>query len=252
MKPIICLLMSCWSLLGEAQPPVLTITADKTTSLVFPFPVQHVDRGSREVLVQQVRDAGHILLVKAAGSQLGETSLCVVTGDGGLYTFLVRYAAHPDSLVYEVAPGKPRGLAAQAAMVAARQRTFFSVRSHSWDIEARLTGLYSDGAALYFQVEVENNGLLPYGQDFIRFYIRDRRGLRRSAVQEIEQLPLLLHGGPARVGGQQKRVVVAVLPLFTLPDGRYLSIDMGEAGGGRNLELRLGQRGLLRARPLHP
>lgn len=36
-----------------AQGPCLSITTDKTTSLIFPYPITHVDRGTKDVLVEQ-------------------------------------------------------------------------------------------------------------------------------------------------------------------------------------------------------
>ncbi|NCU04119.1 MAG: DUF4138 domain-containing protein, partial [Chitinophagaceae bacterium] len=66
MKRFVCLLCVCWYFVSAiAQTTSLQITTDKTTSLVFPFPIRHVDRGTKEVLVQLVKEVDHILLIKA-------------------------------------------------------------------------------------------------------------------------------------------------------------------------------------------
>ena len=75
--------------MAMAQYVRLDITTDKTTSLIFPFTVVHVDRGTKEVLVQKVKNAENILMVKAASRAFAETNLSVVTDDGSIYSFVV-------------------------------------------------------------------------------------------------------------------------------------------------------------------
>src|SRR5690242_1372621 len=111
MKRIIILL-----LLGNycfAQTP-LSITTDKTTSLIFPFPIKYVDRGTKDVIVQPVKEDDRILLVKAATKQFAETNLSVVTGDGNVYEFTVNYVAQPAELVLHLPPSKDATIAAYA------------------------------------------------------------------------------------------------------------------------------------------
>ena len=67
MKRFVLLICGCWIIVSAfSQIPSLAIATDKTTSLIFPFPIRHVDRGTKDVLVQQVKEATNILLVKAA------------------------------------------------------------------------------------------------------------------------------------------------------------------------------------------
>ncbi|MEO6136947.1 MAG: hypothetical protein ABIP35_17465 [Ginsengibacter sp.] len=52
MKRLVCLICGCWLLVSAiAQTSSFTISTDKTTSLVFPFPIRHVDRGTKDILV---------------------------------------------------------------------------------------------------------------------------------------------------------------------------------------------------------
>jgi len=44
----------------------LCISTDKTTSLVFPFAIRHVDRGTESVLVQPIKEVPTILLLKSS------------------------------------------------------------------------------------------------------------------------------------------------------------------------------------------
>src|SRR5690242_753320 len=76
----------------------LTITCNKTTNLIFPFTVQNVDRGSKDILVQQPQGAENIVQIKADKPDFAETNLSVITVDGNLYSFIIDYAAQPSQL----------------------------------------------------------------------------------------------------------------------------------------------------------
>ena len=84
------LLLSSWMLFAQlpAQGP-LQISTHKTTSLIFPFPVLHVDHGTKDILVQHLKEQDNILLVKAAVAKFAEANLSGVTRDGCVYSFKV-------------------------------------------------------------------------------------------------------------------------------------------------------------------
>src|SRR5436190_15163818 len=103
MKRLVCLICVCWIVVSAiAQTSSLCITTGKTTSLIFPFSILHVDRGTKDVLVQTVKEADNILLVKAAGKEFTETNLSVVTEDGSLYSFSVCYNDNLTSWIYHL------------------------------------------------------------------------------------------------------------------------------------------------------
>src|SRR5688572_643489 len=102
MKQIVCLICAIGlTLIVFAQTSSLCIATDKTTSLIFPFAIKHVDRGTKDVLVQPVKEADNILLVKAATNNFSETNLSVITSDGSVYSFAV-CSGNPESWIYHL------------------------------------------------------------------------------------------------------------------------------------------------------
>src|SRR5688500_18146367 len=102
MKKLVCLIsLVCLGIKVFAQTSALCIAANKTTSLVFPFSIKHVDRGTKDILVQQVKEADNILLVKAATTDFPESNLSVVTSDNSMYTFVVSYGS-PDVWIHHL------------------------------------------------------------------------------------------------------------------------------------------------------
>jgi hypothetical protein len=80
------------------EPYHLTITWNKTTNLLFPYGIRSVDRGSPDVLAQKAKGTENILLVKASKENFAETNLSVITSDGKLYSFILRYSNNPSLL----------------------------------------------------------------------------------------------------------------------------------------------------------
>src|SRR3954447_10378262 len=76
----------------------LSVTYNKTTNLIFPYAVQSIDRGSKDILVQQPKGTENIVQLKADKADFSQTNLSVITIDGKLYSFTVDYGVQPSEL----------------------------------------------------------------------------------------------------------------------------------------------------------
>jgi hypothetical protein len=81
----------------------------------------------------------------------------------------------------------------------------------------------------------------------LRFFIRDKKQSKRTASQELEQTPLYVYGNTGSIEGQSKMIVVVALPKFTIPDKKLLYIQLTEKNGGRNLQLKIRNRNIIKA-----
>jgi conjugative transposon TraN protein len=251
MKQIVCgicgVLMLSYAI---GQTTNLGISTDKTTTLVFPFAILHVDRGTKNILVQPVKEAENILLVKAATKDFNETNLSVVTGDGTVYCFILRYEGHPDTSVFHLPAQSSASIATYANAILVNQGTTRRPRLTKWDIHLRLTGIYIKGDVLYYQLRMANDSPIDYGVDFIRFYLKDRKKGKRTSLQENELKPLYLAGNSSRIVANNASVIVVALEKFTLPHSKYLAIEINEQNGGRHLSMKVGNRDIMRASTL--
>ncbi|MBO9587038.1 MAG: DUF4138 domain-containing protein, partial [Flavobacterium sp.] len=75
----------------EDQYTNLQVGFSKTTSIVFPYAIKSIDKGSADVLVQKAKGVENILLVKAAKQHFIQTNLTAVTADSRLYVFVLNY-----------------------------------------------------------------------------------------------------------------------------------------------------------------
>jgi conjugative transposon TraN protein len=251
MKLLMCLVCGCWLFVSAiAQTSALCISTDKTTSLVFPFSIKHVDRGTKDILVQQVKEADNILLIKASAKEFPETNLSVITEDGNVYTFVVNYEEKPVIWVYNLPENKKATMATYANGILDNRRTLWGVRDNSWNIDAAVIGTYIKDDIIYYQLRIKNNSTIDYDIEVLRFYIRDKKKGKRTAVQENELKPLHVSGKKAQVKSFNQNIIVVALDKFTIPDKKFMGIQIMEKNGGRHLMMKLNNKDILKAIPL--
>jgi len=239
------------------HPYNLELTSNKTTNLVFPFSIQHVDKGSRDVLAQQVNGAANVLELKAAKDSFPETNVSVITSDGSLYSFNVRYAVIPKQLNIVIkgnnsAPvaisNNEKQLRETALKISGRPRSFYGMHDTHDQMRLMLKGLYVQEDVLYFQLQILNWSNVSFDVDAIHFIIRDKQKSKRTATQETPLQPVYATGLQHSIGANTKPVIVVALPKFTLPDSKYLLVHVSEVNGGRDLQIKLNNRQLIRAK----
>ena len=280
---IVFLLCLCAGRSGQAQIPQSEITPrqvevsfNKTTHLIFPAPVQYVDLGSTDIIADKAAGAANVVRLKAAVRDFqAETNLTVITADGRFYAFDVRYADDPGQLSIRImndlqaqipegkAPTVPVRLDAldgdDAARIDSAMEQIYNndkpqikhIGYKRYGLQTLLTGIYIDSEGwLYFGIEMRNDSRIPFDIDHIRMYVRDKRLPRRTAVQDIEIVPVRrLHPLSEIDTGKTGRTVWAI-PKMTIPDGKALHIDISERGGGRHQSLRVENRDILAAKPI--
>ena len=249
MKQILSLVTACMALICSYAQNI-EITTDKTTSLVFPFAIRHIDRGNKDVLVQTVKESENMLLVKAATKDLEPSSLVVVTSDGSIYSFPISYSENPAVPVYRIPVQQNAAIETYANGILDNLRTTWGVQDHSWGMLSSIAGIYIKNNVIYYQLRLKNNSPIDYDVDFIRFYIRDKKKGKRTAVQQTELKPLFISGNQRQVTAGKQNTVVAALEKFTIPDGKYLAIEIDEKQGGRHLMMKVSNRKIMGARLL--
>lgn len=247
MKRLVCVICGCWLFFSAMGQTSLCISTDKTTSLVFPFSILHVDRGTKDILVQPVQEAENILLVKAGLKDFPETNLSVFTSDGSIYTFQVCYQPALTTWTYYLPANKKATMATYANGILDNKRTLKGIRDNSWDIDAAVIGTYIKDDVLYYQLRIINNSPVDYDIEVLRFYIRDKKKSKRTAVQENELKPLQILGNTKQVKAFNRTVAVVALQKFTIPDKKFMGIQIMEKNGGRHLSMKLSNKDILKA-----
>lgn len=243
------------------EPYPLAITYFKTTHLVFPYNIKSVDRGSKDVLAQKAKGIDNVLQVKAGRKGFEETNLTVITADGKLYSYLITYSEDPTVLNIQFTnPANKAGdvifsstsneaeLRQIAEHVSKNTKPVFEKNDKHDGMCLQLKGIYVKDDNLYFQLSLKNETNLNYSIDQLRFYIRDKKKVKRTASQEQEIQPLFVNNKTDIIKGRSEEVFVFVLPKFTIPDQKYFFIQVMEKQGGRHLKLKVSNRTIVQSK----
>lgn len=247
MKRLVCLTMVSLFFVSLKAQTSLCISTEKTTSLVFPFSILHVDRGTQAILAQQVKESPTILLVKAAEKGFPETNLSVVTDDGSVYSFVVCYDKDPATWVYHLPTNKFATLATYANGILDNPRTMQGIKDEHWDIKAMVSGIYIKNENMYYQLKITNSSPVDYDIDVLRFFIRDKKKGKRTAIQETDLKPLHISGNTSQVKANSTSSMVFALDKFTIPDAKYLAVQIMEKNGGRHLSMKVSNKKIMQA-----
>ncbi|WP_121356773.1 conjugative transposon protein TraN [Flavisolibacter nicotianae] len=248
------------------QPYSLEVGYNKTTHLIFPFSIVSIDRGSAAILAQKAVGVENILRVKADQKAFEETNMSVITSDGKLYSFLVCYNPNPAYVSVDLGSVSEKSqtyvhkhngsgtlndgsLAHYAKLsLSADKNLYLSTKSAG--ISMSVVGVFIKENVMFLRFCFQNRSNINYDTDQFRLYVRDKARSKRTAVQEREIVPLLTEGEKTFVKADSVQRVVIAIPKLTIPEGKYLMIEMTEAAGSRNLLLKLKGKHLLKAKPL--
>ena len=246
--------------LSKIEPDSLTIAYSKTTNIVFPFAIKSVDRGSQDILVQKAKGLENILQIKAAQKGFFQTNLTVVTADGKLYSFVLNYGENSPQLNLTVNKTKPEGQEIYFSSESGNEKdvqeysklAFYDKKKirgekeSNYDIDFQLSGIFIRDDVMYYRIKVKNNSKINYDIDQLRFFIRESKKVKRTASQEIEITPIYILNNVVKIDGEAENTFVFALPKFTIPEKKYLAIQLMEKNGGRHVELHVKNKKLIK------
>ena len=231
----------------------LQIGYSKTTSIVFPYSIKSVDKGSADVLVQKAKGVENILLLKAAKQYFFQTNLTVVTTDARLYVFVLNYddncpdlnikaenaVAASKDVLFSMENENQKKIEQLASLASSKKKKTSGLKKTKFHIRLEVNGIFIHQDVLYLRVVLENKSKINYDIDQLRFFIRDQRKPKRTASQEIEILPLYTTSSSAVIPYKSEVIKVYVLEKFTIPENKYLTLQLIEKNGGRHLEVNI-------------
>lgn len=245
----------------------LSISDVKTTSLVFPFAVRGVDRGTSDILAEQVKGVDNILKIKAAKPSFAETNLTVVTSDGRLYGFTLNYAVNPVSTLLDLReatftanlqPAKFSDLSLNSLelkklseKVISIGKKRYSVYDENQRMKVDLRGIFIKDNVVFYKFVVNNHSPIDFQADHVRFYIRDSKRSKKVALQEEELQPVSIYPESGiTVLSDNSQAAVFSFEKFTLAKGKKLAIEITERAGGRSMVMEVKNKHILKARKL--
>lgn len=237
--------------LNQQEFKNLQIGYSKTTSIVFPYAIKSIDKGSPDVLMQKAKGVENILLVKAAKENFNQTNLTVVTADNRLYVFVLNYdESCPDlnikadntavvsgNILFSMESDNQKKIDQYAGLSLSKKKKIEGLKRSRFEMKLEVTGIFIHQDVLYFRLVLGNNSKINYEIDQLRFFIRDRKKSKRTASQEIEVIPLYSTSASSVIPDKSEVNIVYAVSKFTIPEKKYLTIQLIEKNGGRHIEI---------------
>lgn len=229
----------------------LQIGYSKTTSIVFPYSIKSIDKGSQSILMQKAKGVENVLLVKAGQKNFSQTNLTVVTSDGKLYVFVVDYNDECPDLTLKMNPLVDLGgeiaflhenenqkrIVQFMELALFKKKKINGLKRVRFGVKLQLDGLFIHQDVIYFRLLIGNDSNINYDIDQLRFFIRDQKKPKRTASQEIEIVPILKSSDISTIADKSEVTIVFALPKFTIPEKKYLTFQLIEKNGGRQIGL---------------
>jgi conjugative transposon TraN protein len=118
-------------------------------------------------------------------------------------------------------------------------------KENKYDIQFQLSGIFIRDDVMYYRINITNNSKINYDFDQLRFFIRDNKKVKRTASQEIEILPVYILNNVTTIDGESENTFVFAFPKFTIPEQKYLAMQLMEKNGGRHVELHVNNKKLV-------
>jgi len=252
---------------AQGSETILQLAFNKTSTVIFNTGILAVDRGSRDVMAQRVKGMENVLQLKASRRGFPETNLTVITRDGQVHEFAVNYSPDPPKLIMEINAGQSNDkaisgivsenfsaseLRTNAGKIVNDDAVRYMTSVHRNAMWLSLEDVYVDKNVIYYRIGLTNNSSINYDVGYTRWSVRDRRTAKRTASQEIGVVPVYVHGDNPVIAAKTECTVVYAMEKFTIPNTKMLVLEVQEKNGGRNLQLRINSRKLMRAKIITP
>jgi len=238
------------------EPLPIEVSASRTVSISFPSAIKAVDRGSAELLAQKAKAAENVLLIKAASQTMKPTSLIVITAGGQVHNFQVSYQESPSAISVQLLPTghepspaiisgqTDQGELEESLQLAMNQSPNIRLNSRAGKLAFNLDGLYIKDGLILFRLNLENLSPIDYDAETMRVYVRDKKQVKRGAIQQEEIVPVGSASTISQVKSGDHKTIVIAIPKLTLPKGKRLSISFTEQNGARHLQIDVNPRKL--------
>ena len=253
---------------GKEARKLDTIYANEKMNLALFFPanIHQGIVGSNNFVFSYNREKGQTLgLLKATNGE--PSNLLVVTTDGNIYSYIIKYAESLDELnrfinlsdsigheskresIVKVEPVKTKPKTERkkqhsnsflekscAALLEQSERKNIIKRKKGLSLGIKNMVYYKD--LVFVQFEIKNKSGIDFDIDYLKLALVSGNGKRKSSYQSTPLIPGYIHKMPNKTRHAGTSRFVYVIPKFTLGDNEKLELSLKELNGNRELILK--------------
>jgi hypothetical protein len=240
----------------ETTIPLLQISHQGTTTVVFPAAIKELDIGSREVACKRVGDKPNCIWIKAVSDHLRPTNITILTSDDRLYVLNVAYSEAPASWVMKVdtshamliegmaVRGKYPELVEEIQKKDERPKRCKRavVKKSKQGLRATLRDWAYQKGSYAMDWELSNRAAVPFELGRIQYWIVTDNHSKRSATQSVAVPVYAVHPETTAIQQEGKQHILVTVPTFWLTKNQYAKIVWMDKKGERYLQVSIKPR----------
>ncbi|RNL90121.1 DUF4138 domain-containing protein [Sinomicrobium pectinilyticum] len=251
-------ILLCGSLQAQQAIDTLYANEKKNVALFFPSAIQQGITGASHFVFTYNREKEQYFgLLQAQPGE--ESNLLVVTDDGQVYSYILKYARVLPKLNYFVPEEESIGNEMPVNVVSEptkiildsiAKRTAYLKRlsehllgfrgkklatKRKKGIKLQLQKMAYNGSETYLVMEITNQSGIAFEIDFLDVYRVSGNKKRKASYQKLLIEPLYKYKMPTKVWNSQSYRFVYVLPKFVLGDKEKLQLELSELKGSRKV-----------------
>jgi len=262
MKTVIIISLLALANPLNAQEVLDTIYANehKNVTLFFPESIRQGIVGAPNFVFTYNREKEqHFGLVQARPGE--ESNLLVLTKDGRVYSYILKYRKQLGRLNHFVASSESIGTERPIVILQepdgkeldsiAKRREYFErfcnyllkrknerlATKRKRGIKLQLQKMAYNGDVTYLVMQVSNNSNIDFEVDYLKVYSIAGTKKKKASHQKLEMLPMHRYQMPSLIKKGESKRFVYVLPKFVLAKGEHLELELHESRGHRKIVL---------------
>lgn len=247
------------------EPQKIDVCSENSTHLIYPSKIKYIDFGDNTISVERAGKVDNIIRVQAVDSNFPETNVSVITEDGTFYTLNVDYSKSPGSFSYVIADSSKLNNQKDIAIfndveinevdqnaisndILKSKRNIYNLAARKGSVNFSVWNVYVMNNTLLMHLQLHNKSSINYDIDFIKYYITDRKTMKKTASQEIVLEPIFQKGFSSIVENKTKMDWIVAFDKFTIPEDRQFVIEIQEKNGGRHFKFNVPAADILDAK----
>ncbi|TYA89177.1 DUF4138 domain-containing protein [Seonamhaeicola marinus] len=261
MKPYIIIVLLILSNAIKAQKPLDTIYANdtKNVALFFNSPIrQGITGASNFVFTYNREKEQYFGLLQAKPG--GESNLLTITGDGQVYSYILKYKDSISKLNYFVSerqsignekpePAKKVPMEKNRSDSRIKYYQKFSdyllkndpkriASKRKYGIKLQLLELVYDNAEVYMVFDLDNNSGIDFEVDYLNVFRVNGDRKSKSSFQKLHMEGKYEHNKPKVIKDKASVQFVYVLPKFVPGKNEKMLVELNELNGNRKIVLK--------------
>ncbi|MCL6220910.1 DUF4138 domain-containing protein [Zunongwangia pacifica] len=263
MKKYILIVLLALASPLKAQKVLNTLYANdkKNVALFFPSAIrQGITGASHFVFTYNREKRQYFGLLQAQPGE--ESNLLVVTNDGKVYSYMLKYTKELPKLNYFISTDESIGTEIPAKVIPKpskekkdsleKRQEYFqrfseylmksgkkqSKTKRKRGIKLQLQRIAYNASETYLVMELTNTSGITFELDLLKVYRVSGNKKRKSSFQKLEMKPIYTYKMPSKIYNSQSVRLVYVLPKFVLGSKEKLQLELKEMNGSRKVLLK--------------